>query len=101
MGANRLPLVSDRPALPYVHAIVKEVSRWHTVLPMGLPHTTSQDDEYDGYYIPKGTYVLPSVWAMMHSANTFERPFDFIPERYLKDGKVDDVEIALFGFGRR
>lgn len=37
-GADRLPLVQDRQELPYVHAIVKEVSRWHTVAPLGGYH---------------------------------------------------------------
>ena len=41
----------------------------------------------------------------MHDPEVFERPFDFIPERYLKDGKVDssviDPETVIFGFGRR
>jgi cytochrome P450 len=35
IGSDRLPLVSDREELPYVHAIVKEVSRWFSVVPLG------------------------------------------------------------------
>lgn len=35
IGIDRLPLLTDREALPYVHAVVKEVSRWHTVSPLG------------------------------------------------------------------
>jgi cytochrome P450 len=35
IGPDRLPLVSDREQLPYVHAVVKEVSRWHSVSPLG------------------------------------------------------------------
>lgn len=35
IGVDRLPTIEDLPALPYVHAIVKEVNRWFTVLPMG------------------------------------------------------------------
>ena len=38
IGSDRLPLVSDRVELPYVHAIVKEVGRWHSVLPLGEWH---------------------------------------------------------------
>ena len=41
----------------------------------------------------------------MHDPDTFERPDDFLPERYLKDGKIDpsvpDGDLASFGFGRR
>ncbi|RXW11770.1 hypothetical protein EST38_g14085, partial [Candolleomyces aberdarensis] len=58
IGSDRLPLVSDREELPYVHAIVKEVSRWYSVVPLGLAHANTEDDEYDGYFIPKGTLIL-------------------------------------------
>lgn len=35
VGTDRLPTFSDRPNLPYIEAIVKEVARWNTVVPMG------------------------------------------------------------------
>ncbi|KAJ2933623.1 hypothetical protein H1R20_g3446, partial [Candolleomyces eurysporus] len=105
VGSNRLPLITDRENLPYVHALVKEVSRWYTVLPTGVPHCNSEDDEYDGYFIPKGTVILQNNWAMMHDPDVFEKPFEFIPERYIKDGKIDfsvsDASRAAFGHGRR
>ncbi|KAJ2928661.1 hypothetical protein H1R20_g8457, partial [Candolleomyces eurysporus] len=105
VGSDRLPLVSDRQDLPYVHAIVKEVGRWHSVVPLGVAHANMKDDEYDGYFIPKGTLIFQNNWAITHDPNIFDRPFEFIPERYLKDGKIDpsvpDPDIAAFGHGRR
>jgi cytochrome P450 len=35
VGMDRLPSVTDRQDLPYVQAIVKEVGRWFTVVPLG------------------------------------------------------------------
>lgn len=35
VGSDRLPSIDDRDALPYVQAIVKEIARWFTVVPMG------------------------------------------------------------------
>ena len=29
-----------------------------------LPHMTTNDDEYEGYYIPKGTVVLGNSWPV-------------------------------------
>ncbi|KAF5340288.1 hypothetical protein D9611_007844 [Ephemerocybe angulata] len=106
VGPNRIPSVSDRDSLPYLHAIVKEVNRYYTVVPLGVPHTVTEDEEYNGYFIPKDTMILPNSWAMMHDPNTFEKPFEFIPERFLtKDGEFDESvpgpEYAAFGFGRR
>ena len=34
-GNNRLPNFSDRDALPYTNAIVKEAMRWQPVTPLG------------------------------------------------------------------
>jgi Fe-S cluster biosynthesis and repair protein YggX len=35
VGINRLPDFNDRPYLPYVNAIIKEMMRWQLVLPLG------------------------------------------------------------------
>lgn len=35
VGHGRLPEFSDQDSLPYLTAIVKEVLRWKSVLPMG------------------------------------------------------------------
>lgn len=62
VGPNKLPTFADRERLPYINAIVKEVLRWHPVAPMGIPHTTTQDDVYEGYFIPRGSMVLANIW---------------------------------------
>jgi len=28
----------------------------------GVPHLLMEDDEYDGFFIPKGTIVVGSTW---------------------------------------
>jgi cytochrome P450 len=35
VGSGRLPTLDDQKSLPYISAIVKEISRWHTVAPIG------------------------------------------------------------------
>lgn len=59
---NRPTTVGDRPDLPYIQAIAKELGRWYTVAPLGVPHASSEDDEHDGFFIPQGTIVIPNVW---------------------------------------
>lgn len=62
VGRDRLPTFADRENLPYIRAIVKEVLRWRPVGPLGLPRRTSQDDVYEGYFIPKGSLVIANAW---------------------------------------
>lgn len=38
--------------LPYLDAIVKEVTRWRPVAPISVPHEVTQDDFYKGSYLP-------------------------------------------------
>lgn len=54
-GGQRLPNYGDRASLPYVEALFREVMRWRPVVPLGVAHAASDDDVYNGYYIPKGT----------------------------------------------
>ncbi|CAE6448132.1 unnamed protein product [Rhizoctonia solani] len=54
---DRLPTMADRDAMPYIRSIVQEVLRWQPPLPLGVPRATSEDDEYRGYFIPKGSVV--------------------------------------------
>ena len=87
VGPDRLPDFEDRHFLPYINAIVKETRRWHLVSPLGkffyhhiytilphfeaIPHTATNDDEYDGYYIPKGTTVFGNSWLVQWITYTY------------------------------
>ncbi|KAH6893686.1 O-methylsterigmatocystin oxidoreductase [Coprinopsis sp. MPI-PUGE-AT-0042] len=105
-AGSRLPTWMDLERIPYISAILREVGRWHTVLPFAFPHVSKEDDIYKGYHIPANTTILPNTWAIMHDPATFEDPFAFKPERYLKkDGKINPKilgpEDGSFGYGRR
>ncbi|KAJ2936602.1 hypothetical protein H1R20_g490, partial [Candolleomyces eurysporus] len=105
VGFGRLPDFNDRPQLVYVEALIMEILRWHQPAPLGIAHATSEDDVYEGYFIPEGTVVIGNVWHILHDPETYPDPFDFNPDRFIKDGTIDqnvtDPSAAAFGFGRR
>ncbi|KAF4599322.1 hypothetical protein EYR40_006414 [Pleurotus pulmonarius] len=105
VGNDRLPDFGDEESLPYISAIVKEVLRWDSVTPIAIPHLSTTDDVYKGYFIPAGTMIIPNAWSMLHDENHYPDPFTFNPDRFMKDGKlnkgVKDPAAAAFGFGRR
>ena len=37
VGPDRFPEFYDRPSLPYINAVVKELMRWNLVTPLGEP----------------------------------------------------------------
>lgn len=61
IGKDRLPTFEDRASLPYVESILRETLGWQPIGPLGIPHATSSDDIYDGYFIPKGTTVICNI----------------------------------------
>lgn len=54
VGRSHLPTFEDRPQMPYIEAIYRELLRWYPPLPINVPHILSEDDYYRGYFIPKG-----------------------------------------------
>ncbi|KAG8764652.1 hypothetical protein FRC12_007970 [Ceratobasidium sp. 428] len=108
LGQGRLPGFQDQDSLPYIGALISEVLRWHPVLPLGIPHTCVEDIVYEGYALPKGTTILPNIWAMTRDASIYPNPEQFVPERFLlkSQGGIHEVPARcptefIFGFGRR
>jgi len=84
VGRTRLPTFADYPHLPYIRAMVKEVLRWRTNAPIIVPHRVTEDDWYEGMFIPKGTVCLANAWHMNRDPEIFgKNADDFDPSRYL------------------
>ncbi|KAN0109877.1 cytochrome P450 [Russula decolorans] len=104
VGRDRLPTFDDRPRLPYIEALCKELMRWNMVTPIGVPHSSTRDDAYKGFFIPKGSMVVANAWAILHDPETYPDPEEFKPERFLnEDGSArEDPTLSLaFGVGKR
>lgn len=92
-----------------------------------VPHMLTEDDVYNGFYLPKGTLVVANTWyvhrvhigthvltlfysclarAILHDEKAYPNPSNYNPDRFLlADGTLDpavrDPSVAAFGFGRR
>lgn len=89
---HRPPVLADKPQLPFLRAVIKECIRWRPPVPTGecdiifvmfnpgdnwldansnagIPHRLSEDDEYDGYFIPKGSVIHPLEWYVLVSGD--------------------------------
>ncbi|CUA68275.1 O-methylsterigmatocystin oxidoreductase [Rhizoctonia solani] len=101
VGRNRIPDFTDRESLPYVEALLQEVMRISPPASLGLPHTATEDIEFQGYRIPKNTTIHPNIWGMLHDSTYYPSPYTFSPDRYLKSVPDPDPRKYIFGFGRR
>ncbi|KAK8030644.1 hypothetical protein PG990_000378 [Apiospora arundinis] len=108
---GQLPTLADAPKLPVLRACIKETMRWRPNVPTGVAHETEADDVYAGYFIPKGTRILPLDWAFLRNPNKYPDPDNFRPERWLEAGWPTFQEpltqyptlrgMTSFGWGQR
>ncbi|KAL7272404.1 hypothetical protein RUND412_004799 [Rhizina undulata] len=68
----------------YVTALVKEILRYYTVIPICLPRVSVKDVVYEGAVIPRGTLFYMNAYAADYDATHFASPNIFNPERYLQ-----------------
>ncbi|XP_069156797.1 cytochrome P450 306a1 [Procambarus clarkii] len=81
--------MEDAHLLPYTQASILETQRLRSILPLGIPHGTTQELTIDGYRIPKGTMLLPLLWQVHHDPDTWSNPDQYRPERFLdQEGQV-------------
>ncbi|KAK2014988.1 cytochrome P450 CYP2 subfamily [Colletotrichum eremochloae] len=83
VGPARLPCYEDLQNLPYVRACVKEALRINPILTPGIMHFADQDVIYKGHIIPKGTVLVANTAFLHFDPGRFDKPFEFMPERFL------------------
>ena len=93
--------------MPYLRACIKESQRLQPVV-LGNMRKLPKDIVLSGYLIPKGHHISTSSGVMHYLEENFERPREFLPERFLK-GDSCPAELKAknpfaylpFGFGAR
>ncbi|KAM3597173.1 uncharacterized protein V6R79_000810 [Siganus canaliculatus] len=100
---SRQILVEDRKNLPYIDAVIHESQRMANIVPMALPHQTSRDVTFQGYFIKEGTTVYPLLTSVLYDESQWETPHTFNPSHFLdKEGKFIRRDAFMpFSAGRR
>ncbi|KAK0492743.1 cytochrome P450 [Armillaria luteobubalina] len=100
IGPYRLPLLADRPNLPFVNAILQELFRWNPAIPLA-GHSARVSDVYRGFDIPAGTLVVANIWDLMHNEKWYPDSHTFNPSRHLTAHPPPLPTTLAFGWGRR
>ncbi|XP_075717021.1 cytochrome P450 2K4-like isoform X1 [Rhinoderma darwinii] len=97
------PQSEHRKEMPYTDAVIHEVQRFANIIPTNLPHATAQDVTFKGYFLPKGTYVMPLLISVLRDQAHFEKPDEFYPEHFLdsKGNFVKNEAFLPFSAGKR
>ncbi|XP_061084811.1 cytochrome P450 2K1-like [Conger conger] len=82
---DREPRMEDRRNLPYTDAVIHETQRLANIAPLSIPHTTSCDVTFQGYFIKKGTTVIPLLASVLQDEEEWETPHSFNPGHFLDE----------------
>ncbi|XP_064113185.1 cytochrome P450 2L1-like isoform X2 [Macrobrachium nipponense] len=101
---DTLPSLQDKDRLPYTEAVILEVMRYASFIPIGIMHATTEEIQVGKYRLPKNTAIFASARSCHRNQKYFERPEEFYPEHFLdKEGKVIMKKEGFlpFSLGRR
>ncbi|XVF08813.1 hypothetical protein REPUB_Repub07fG0035700 [Reevesia pubescens] len=96
--------MDDVSQMEYLKCVLKETLRLHPIAPLLAPRETTASVKLGGYDIPSNLTVFINTWAIQRDPNWWEKPEEFIPERFENnpiDFKGQDFEFIPFGCGRR
>ncbi|KAK6206423.1 hypothetical protein LQW54_007716 [Pestalotiopsis sp. IQ-011] len=89
-------------SLPYLEAVIEEGLRLFPPAAIALPRECP-GVEIDGHWVPKGVIVSTNPYVMTRDARYWNRPDDFVPERWIGEGLSGDNRAASqpFSIGPR
>jgi len=95
---------NDINNMKYLKLVIKESLRLHPPAPLLVPRRTTCHTKLGPYDVPSGTVMFINTWAIHRDPKMWERPEDFVPERF-DDGDVDfkgkHFRFIPFGSGKR
>ncbi|MGD1914509.1 MAG: cytochrome P450 [Rivularia sp. (in: cyanobacteria)] len=86
--------------LPYLTAVCQETLRIYPIVTNAFPRVVQAPIEIGGYQLPKGTWIIPSIYMAHHREETYPQSKQFKPERFL-ERQFSPYEFFPFGGGNR
>ncbi|KAI8616728.1 cytochrome P450 [Chytriomyces sp. MP71] len=84
LARSRLPNLADEPYLPRLSAFLRESQRVRPVSATAVPRVTLSDQKWNGYTIPRGTWVMFDFHGLARDEASYGSDGEaFRPGRYL------------------
>jgi cytochrome P450 len=95
---GRVPTLDDLPRLPYTNNVLTESLRLYPPA-WAMARLAIEDHELGGYPVPKGTGIAGVAWMVHRDPRWYEKPEEFLPERWEGDLLKKLPRFAYFPFG--
>lgn len=90
----------SRKCLPFLESLVYEVFRFTPITSGFMPRQSQRDFELQGHHIPAGTTIAFNLLALNNRPDFWEKPENFIPDRFMGDEEAKK-NIFAFSYGPR
>ena len=80
--------MADMSKMKYLEACIKEALRLYPSVPM-IGRVATDNVEIDGHMVEKGELISLHIGKLHRNPKVWNKPNDFIPERFLKKGYVE------------
>ena len=85
-----IPSYDEIKFLPYLRAVIDETLRHRPSLSIALPRASPAEGmRIAGHWVPGSTMVSVPTWTVHHLPEYFDRPDEFIPERWLGESGIE------------
>lgn len=92
------PTVEKLSQLQYTRRVFDEAQRLCPI-GLGLPRVALEDDEIQGYFIPKGAIFNVAQYFIFRHPEFWDNPEQFEPDRFLPERVNQRPKFAYFPFG--
>ncbi len=90
--------LAGNPEPPHTEAVIKEILRLYAGVPVAV-RVTGAPVEVRGFNIPSHRPLMAFLICMQRDARFFDRPLEFVPERWLPGSTLKMDSSAYFPFG--
>ncbi|XP_075057381.1 cytochrome P450 2K1-like isoform X2 [Mixophyes fleayi] len=97
------PQTHHQKEMPFTNAVIQEIQRVSSISQSSVPRATTRDIMFRGFFLPKGTFIIPLLPTVLQDKDYFEKPEEFYPQHFLdSEGNfVMNKAYIPFSAGRR
>ena len=95
---NRAPTAADYSGLAYTRAVIQETMRIYPPI-WGIIRVATEADEIGGVKINPGDRVTLFAYGAHHNPKFWEKPEEFVPERWMAGNAKKHVKYSYIPFG--